>query len=71
MPSKYPILKPTEVIKRLQKKGFEFVSQKGSHAKYSNGIYTYIIPMHDEVQKGTLRSILSQAHIELEEFLML
>ncbi len=30
MPSKYPILKPTDVIKRLQKKGFEFVSQKGT-----------------------------------------
>ena len=71
MPSKYPILKPAEVIKRLQKKGFEFVSQKGSHAKYSNGKYTYIIPMHEEVQKGTLKSILVQAHVELEEFINL
>ena len=58
MPSKYPVLKPQEIIRRLEKRGFEFISQKGSHAKYSNGTYSYIIPMHDEVQKGTLKSIL-------------
>ena len=57
MPSKYPIMKPSEIIKKLEKKGFVFVSQKGSHAKYSNGAHVYIIPMHDEVQKGTLKSI--------------
>ena len=71
MPSKYPILKPAEIIRKLKSKGFVYVSQKGSHAKYSNGLYTYIIPMHDEVQKGTLRSILEQAHVDLEEFMKL
>lgn len=71
MPSKYPILKPEEINRRMSKKGFEFVSQKGSHAKYSDGIHTYIIPMHDEVQKGTLKSILKQANVELEEFMRL
>ena len=29
----------------------------------------FIIPMHYEIAKGTLRSILEQADIELEEFL--
>ena len=71
MPSKYPIMKPSEIIKKLDKKGFKYISQKGSHAKYSNGIHTYIIPMHDEVQKGTLKSILRQADVELDEFLNL
>ena len=71
MPSKYPILRPNEIIGKLEKRGFEYVSQKGSHAKYSNGEYTYIIPMHDEVQKGTLKSILKQAHIDLDEFMKL
>jgi len=32
---------------------------------------TYIIPMHDEVAKGTLESILEQANVELETFLNL
>ena len=37
MPSKYPVLKPSEIIRVLEKYGFKFVKQKGSHIKYSNG----------------------------------
>ena len=66
MPSKYPVLKPYEVINRLASVGFEFVSQKGSHRKYSDGVHTVIIPMHDEIAKGTLKSILNQAEKEGE-----
>jgi len=68
---KYPILRPTEIISALSKKGFYFKSQKGSHAKYTNGNFTVIIPMHDTVARGTLKSILLQANIDLEEFLNL
>ncbi len=71
MPSKYPILKVDDVIRRLKKKNFVFVSQRGSHAKYSDGTHVVIIPMHDEIQRGTLKSILTQAHMELDEFLQL
>jgi len=69
MGDKYPVLRPNEIISILSKKGFIFKSQKGSHAKYSNGIRTVIIPMHSTVAKGTLRSILIQAGMELYEFL--
>ena len=69
MPSKYPVLKPSEIIKRLEYIGFYFVSQKGSHRKYSNGKNVVIIPMHNEIAKGTLKSILDQANITLEEFI--
>jgi len=71
MGNKYPILKPNEIISALSKKGFVFKSQKGSHAKYTDGKHTTIIPMHDTVARGTLRSILLQADIELEEFIKL
>ena len=71
MGNKYPILKPNEIISALSKKGFVFKSQKGSHAKYTDGKHTTIIPMHDTVARGTLRSILIQADIELEEFMRL
>jgi predicted RNA binding protein YcfA (HicA-like mRNA interferase family) len=71
MGDKYPILKPHEIISALSKKGFVYKSQKGSHAKYSNGSHTAIIPMHNSVAKGTLKSILTQTNIELEEFLKL
>lgn len=71
MSSKYPILTPREVIKVLSKFGFYKVSQKGSHVKFKNDFTnrTFIIPMHDEVAKGTLKSILEQADVTIEEFL--
>jgi len=71
MSSKYPILRPNDIILALSKKGFVYKSQKGSHAKYSNGHRTVIVPIHDTVARGTLKSILLQAGIELEDFLKL
>ena len=65
------MLPPEEIIKALQKIGYYKVSQKGSHAKYKkNGelVRIVIIPMHYEVAKATLQSILEQAGITLEEF---
>ena len=71
MGSKYPILPPADIIKALQKAGFYKVSQKGSHSKYrkdGNPTKTAIVPMHDEVARGTLQGILEQSGITLEEF---
>jgi predicted RNA binding protein YcfA (HicA-like mRNA interferase family) len=68
---RYPILRPNEIISALSKKGFYFKSQKGSHVKYTNGTFIVIIPIHDTVARGTLKSILIQANIEIEEFLKL
>jgi predicted RNA binding protein YcfA (HicA-like mRNA interferase family) len=67
MGEKYPILKPRELIHALEKIGFNYKSKKGSHVKYTDGIHTVIIPMHDTIARGTLRSILHQAGIELEQ----
>jgi predicted RNA binding protein YcfA (HicA-like mRNA interferase family) len=71
MGDKYPILRPNEIISALSKKGFIFKSQKESHSKYSNGHRTTVIPIHNTIARGTLKSILMQAGIELEEFLKL
>jgi len=68
---KYPILRPAEIISALSKKGFYYKSQKGSHAKYTNGRLIVIIHLHNTIARGTLKSILIQANIELEEFLYL
>ena len=71
MSFKYPILPPKTIIKIMKKFGFEKCSQRGSHAKYVN--YEtgkiFIFPMHYEIARGTLKSILEQAEVELEEFL--
>ena len=71
MGSKYPVLAPKEVVSALEKRGFSFVSQKGSHMKYTNGARVVIIPNHAELAKGTLKSILNMAGIELDEFMKL
>ena len=74
MGSKYPVLKSSEVVKRLKRHGFTFKSQSGSHAKYVKTEedapkFSAIVPMHYEVDKGTLQSILEQANLSLEEFM--
>lgn len=69
MGSKYPVLPPSKVIKTLEKFGYKYVSQKGSHIKYAKENYIVIIPNHSEVAKGTLKSILTMAHIDLDDFL--
>ena len=71
MSSKYPILPPDKIIRVMKKLGFYKISQKGSHAKFINDFTgkVFIIPMHSEIAKGTLKSILEQADIELDQFL--
>jgi predicted RNA binding protein YcfA (HicA-like mRNA interferase family) len=74
MGSKYPVLPPNKIIKVLEKVGFSKISQRGSHVKFKNNTTpqkTVIIPMHTEIAKGTLKSILEQADITLDDFLEL
>jgi predicted RNA binding protein YcfA (HicA-like mRNA interferase family) len=73
MISKYPVLPPNKIIMVLRYLGFIEVSQKGSHLKLKNldTNRICIIPLHNEIAKGTLKSILEQADIELEVFLNL
>jgi predicted RNA binding protein YcfA (HicA-like mRNA interferase family) len=51
------------------KAGFERVGQRGSHAKlrHADG-RTVIVPIHRELARGTLRSVLRQADFSLDEF---
>ena len=62
-----PILRPEQVIKGLELNGFCFVKQRGSYRKYKMGSRTVIIPMHNEVARGTLASILEQSGLTLEQ----
>ena len=60
-----------KIIKALIRAGFLLVSTKGSHVKLrglrGNTLHTVIVPKHKEVAFGTMRSILKQAGMELEE----
>jgi predicted RNA binding protein YcfA (HicA-like mRNA interferase family) len=56
----------------LEAAGFREISQRGSHVKFARqteaGLRTAIIPRHREVAVGTLRSILRQAGLSVDEF---
>ncbi len=61
-----------QIIKVLEKKGFIFVSQKGSHGKFtkkSNKSLTAIVPLNKKIIPfGTFQSILRQADLSKEDF---
>ena len=61
-----------EVKRRLESVGFSEVSQRGSHVKFvrrfGDVADVAIVPSHREITVGTLRSILHQAHIDLDEW---
>lgn len=61
-----------DVIKALVKIGFQVVGRRVSHVrlKKKNGkTLIVIVPDHRELTRGTLRSILRQTNLSLEEFL--
>jgi len=55
-----------KVIKALEKDGWIFVSQKGSHMKYKKGNIICIIPNHKgDIPKATLSQIIKVTGIKL------
>lgn len=61
-------LKPKKVLKALQKVGFEIDHVTGSHYVLKKDQIRTIVPFHQTVKTGTLRVILSQAGLTVEEF---
>lgn len=61
-----------EVIKILESFGFEQLRQKDSHIiltkKTSSGKIGCVVPNHKDLALGTLKGILKQANITIEEF---
>jgi predicted RNA binding protein YcfA (HicA-like mRNA interferase family) len=61
-----------EIKRRLESAGFVEASQNGSHVKFVRRkgavVDTTVVPKKREVAVGTLRSILSQAHLDLDEW---
>lgn len=72
---KLPRVSGKEVIKALSKGGFISVRQKGSHVflikETPEGKRTTVVPMHQEIDKGTLLEILRQAGLDRDTFMSL
>ena len=72
--SKLPNLKPREIERILLKAGFERDTAHGSHRSYYHPHrkrHTTIAFHPGTIPQGTLRAILRQADISLEDFLAL
>lgn len=59
----------TEAVKALHRLGFESVRQTGSHHILRHGAKTVVVPMHKPIKPGTLRGLVEQAGISMEEFI--
>ncbi|TLY13142.1 MAG: addiction module toxin, HicA family [Thaumarchaeota archaeon] len=67
-----PVLNWREVLKALAKKGFRPLRQKGSHIMVEDAKGRFVVvPRKDEIERGTLLSILEEAGLTKEEFLKL
>lgn len=67
--SKLPVVSGRELIKYLSKKGFQVTRTSGSHAiMKKNDVTPFPVPLHDELDRGTLGAILEQAKIR-DEFI--
>jgi predicted RNA binding protein YcfA (HicA-like mRNA interferase family) len=69
--SKLPVISGQELCKILKKTGYFIDHQTGSHIILRNENPPYrrlTVPDHKEIAKGTLRSIIRQVGLTVDEF---
>lgn len=57
-----------QAVRALQRLGFVFVRQRGSHIRMTKPGLRVTVPAHDSIAPGTLQSVLRQARVSVEEF---
>jgi len=68
--SKLPVVSGQDCVKALEKIGFYFKRQEGSHIvlRRDDPFSQVIVPNHRELDRGTLRAIIRQADMSVDEF---
>ena len=71
--SKLPQISGKDCIKALGKAGFYIKRQKGSHIILCRDepFAEVVVPNHKALDKGTLRAIIRQVELEVDEFIQL
>jgi predicted RNA binding protein YcfA (HicA-like mRNA interferase family) len=71
--SKIPKLSGRECLKALAKAGFVFKRQEGSHiiVRRDEPFAQLVVPDHQELDRGTLRAIIRQSGLSVDDFLKL
>ena len=68
--AKLPRISGAKVIKILAKFfGFRTLRQRGSHVTLTNDLVFLTVPLHKELDRGTLLAILRDANILRDDFL--
>jgi predicted RNA binding protein YcfA (HicA-like mRNA interferase family) len=64
-----PVVSGAACIAALERLGYGIVRQKGSHVRlHCSGRTPVTVPLHAELDRGTLRSILRTAGVQADEF---
>ncbi len=68
-----PRISGRECVKALEKAGFMIKRQEGSHMILRRGepFAQLVVPDHKELDRGTLRAIIRQAGITVDDFIKL
>lgn len=69
--SKLPVISGRECVKVLEKVGFYIRRQEGSHIilRRDKPFNQTVVPDHKQLDRGTLKAILRQTNLSLEEFI--
>jgi predicted RNA binding protein YcfA (HicA-like mRNA interferase family) len=68
---KLPVVSGSDAVKAFRKAGYEFDGQHGSHIilRHANSPHRRLsVPNHKELAKGTLRALIREAGLTVEEF---
>lgn len=68
--NKLPQISGRECVKALQSVGFYIRRQEGSHIilRRDNPLAQLVVPDHKQLDRGTLRAIIRQAGLSVQEF---
>lgn len=64
-----PVLSGADVVRALERLGFQQARQRGSHLIMRRGLGGCVVPMHRELKTGTLAGVIRQAGLTAAEFL--
>lgn len=57
-----------DAAKALGRAGFVHLRTTGSHYVARKGVVTLVIPLHRELRMGTLKALIEQSGLTIEEF---
>ena len=66
---KLPVLSGRDLIDILKSLGFVVARKKGSHISLQKGQYKTVVPLHDDLAKGTILGILKQCGLSKDDII--